>query len=303
MKKLEKILSKWNFKKIAIWYLILAVVAALGCAGTVGYIYRERLNFAWQYSRLEDAKNDGTALEAAAQKTAESSADVVDVLIVDGNQQVTYSAKNSAFSAGKLELTKAGSEKKYLVSDAYPNVVFQYVKGEEFMLNSIVNKDFGKIRSDYDDDSAFESDLSSKTIYMLSRVKVHGGDGKVYVITVPTSVSGGMTALKVTAALAMLFFCVYWVLIALWLYKDAAKSGLSPLYWGLIGLFTNLIGLIVYKIYKRSMATCPSCGATQSAGHLYCSLCGTQLGARCESCGGKVGAKDLFCHRCGNKIK
>lgn len=42
MNKLEKILSKWNFKKIAAWYLILAVVAGLACVGTVGFIYRER---------------------------------------------------------------------------------------------------------------------------------------------------------------------------------------------------------------------------------------------------------------------
>ena len=302
MNRLEKILSKWNFKKIAVWYLIAAVVAGLCCAGAVGLIYRERLNFAWQYSRLEEAKNDA-ALKTAAQKTAGASADVVDVLILDGRNQVVYSAKNSDFSGGALELTKAGSEKKYLISDAHPNAVFRYVGSEEFMLNSIINKDFGRIRSDYDDDSAFDGEVSGKTIYMLGRVKVHRSDSKVCVITVPTDVPGGMTALKLTAALAMLFFCVYWVLIALWLYKDAAKCKLPPLYWGLIGLFTNIIGLIVYKIYKRSMAICPACGTAQSAEHLYCSACGAQLGTRCESCGCKVGAKDCFCHHCGNKIK
>ncbi len=301
MNRLEKILFKWNFKKIAIWYLVLAVIAGLACAGIVGYIYRERLNFAWQYSRLEEATDD-TTLKTVVDKTA-ASADVVDVLILDGSNQVIYSAKNSEFAAETLELVKTGSEKKYLTSTAHPDAVFQYVKGEEFMLNSIINKDFGKIRSDYDDDSAFESSLSAKSIYMLSRVGVHGSDSKVYVITVPTSVPGGMTALKTTAALAMLFFCVYWVLIALWLYKDAAKCKLSPLYWGLIGLFTNIMGLIVYKIYMRSMAVCTSCGAAQSADHLYCSFCGTQLGTRCESCGCKVGPKDSFCHHCGNKIK
>ena len=58
LNRLEIILSGWNFKKIAVWYLILAVVAGLICAAAVGYIYRERLNFAWQYSRLEEAKND-----------------------------------------------------------------------------------------------------------------------------------------------------------------------------------------------------------------------------------------------------
>lgn len=302
MNKLERILSKWNFKKIAIWYLVLAIIAGLACAGTVGYLYRERLNFAWQYSRLDEAKDDA-ARKAAADKTAAASADVVDVLILDGNNQVTYSAKHSEFSGGTLALTKAGSEKKYLVSAEHPDAAFQYVKREEFMLNSIINKDFGKIRSDYDDDSAFDTSLSSKTVYLLSRISVHDSDSKIYVITVPTDVPGGMTALKATAALAMLFFCVYWVLIALWLYKDAAKCRLSPLYWGLIGLFTNIIGLIVYKIYKRSMAVCPACGAAQSAEHLYCTVCGTQLGQRCESCGSKVSPRDSFCPHCGKQIK
>ena len=86
------------------------------------------------------------------------------------------------------------------------------------------------------------------------------------------------------------------------MYKDVSKCRLSPIYWGLIGLLTNLVGLIVYKIYKRGMALCPSCGTAQSADHLYCSACGTQLGTRCENCGCKVGAKDSFCHHCGNKI-
>ncbi len=301
MNMLEQALSKWNFKKIAVGYLILAFVAGLACAGMVGGIYRERLNFAWQYSRLDEAK-DETALKTAVDKTAAASADVVDVLIVDGDDQVTYSAKNSEFASGALELVKAGDEKKYLLSAEHSDAVFQYVKSEEFMLNSIINKDFGKIRSDYDDDSAFDSGLAQKTIYMLSRVKNSGSDSKVYVITVPTTVPGGMTAIKASAALAMLFFSIYWVLIALWIYRDAAKCRLSPLYWGLIGLFTNLIGLIVYMIYKRSMAICAVCGAAQSADHLYCSVCGTQLGIRCAGCGCKVGPKDHFCHHCGKKM-
>ena len=49
----------------------------------------------------------------------------------------------------------------------------------------------------------------------------------------------------------MLLFCVYWVLIE---------------------LFINLICLIIYKIYKRSMAVCTACGAAQSSDHLYRSI-------------------------------
>ena len=302
MNRLEKMLSKWNLKKIAVWYLVLAVVAGLICGGTVGYLYRQRLKFAWQYARLEEAKTQ-EALRTAADKTAAASEDVVDILVVDENQQVLYSAKDSKFAAGPLTLTKVGDAKKYLASADYPDAVFLQVKGDEFMLNSIVSHDFGKIRSEYDDESAFENGLSAKTVYMLNRVQARKAGGTAYVITRPTSVPGGETALKVTAALAMLLVCVYWVLVALWMYRDAARCKLSPLYWGLIGLFTNLIGLIVYKIYKHSATLCPACGAAQSAGHLYCSFCGAQLGARCANCGGKVGAKDSFCHHCGNKIK
>lgn len=302
MNRLEKMLSKWNFKKIAVWYLVLAVITGVLCGGTVGYLYRQRLKFAWQYARLEEAKTQ-EALRTAADKTAAASEDVVDILVVDENQQVLYSAKDSKFAAGPLTLTKVGDAKKYLASADYPDAVFLQVKGDEFMLNSIVSHDFGKIRSEYDDESAFENGLSAKTVYMLNRVQARKAGGTAYVITRPTSVPGGETALKVTAALAMLLVCVYWVLVALWMYRDAARCKLSPLYWGLIGLFTNLIGLIVYKIYKHSATLCPACGAAQSAGHLYCSFCGAQLGARCANCGGKVGAKDSFCHHCGNKIK
>lgn len=291
-----------EFQKIAVWYLVLAVITGVLCGGTVGYLYRQRLKFAWQYARLEEAKTP-EALRMAADKTAAASEDVVDILVVDENQQILYSAKDSKFAAGPLTLTKVGDAKKYLASADYPEAVFLQVKGDEFMLNSIVSHDFGKIRSEYDDESAFENGLSAKTVYMLNRVQVRKAGGTAYVITRPTSVPGGETALKVTAALAMLLVCVYWVLVALWMYRDAARCKLSPLYWGLIGLFTNLIGLIVYKIYKHSATLCPACGAAQSAGHLYCSFCGAQLGARCANCGGKVGAKDSFCHHCGNKIK
>lgn len=304
MNKFEMMLAKWNFKKIAIGYIVAALIAGIACAATVGVLYRERLNFAWQYSRLEETlkKGDEAALSAAIDKTAAASNDVVDVLLVDGADAVTYSAKHSAFASAPFSLTRVGDEKKYLSSAAHPDAIFQYVKGDEFLLRSIINKDFGKIRDDFDDERVFERGLSTRTIYMLNSLHRRGGDATLYVISTPTSVTGGMIALKVTAALAMLFFCVYWVLIALWLYRDASRAHLSPLYWGLIGLFTNLVGLLVYKIYKRSLAVCTTCGAAQSVEHRYCALCGTALGARCEECGGRLGRRDRFCPHCGRKV-
>ncbi len=302
MNRFENILKKFNFKKIFIWYIITALIAGLICAGTVCYFFRERLNFAFRYSRIEEAES-AEKLESAVSKTAAASADVIDVIVTDENGKVLFSAKKSSFSNGTLKFAKTDREKDYLVSETHPNAVFRYVKSEEFMLNSIINKDFGKIRSDYDEESVFEENINAKTIYMLNRINMRKLGSSVYVITVPTSVPGGETVLKLSAATAVLFFCVYWVLVALWMYKDALKCKLPPLYWGLIGLFTNVVGLVIYKIYKRGMSVCISCGAAQSSDCLYCSYCGTQLGMRCEKCGSKITPRNNYCSNCGNKIK
>lgn len=301
MTRLEKNLSRLNFKKLAVWYIILAVTAGLACVGAVGWIYRERLGFAWQYSRIDEAKSE-EALRSAVDKTAAASTDVVDILIIDGDGNVEYSASDSALASDTFTPARIGDEKKYLAAPECPSAVFRYVKSEEFMLRSIISRDFGSIRSDYDDDSAVESDISSRDVYMLSRLKIRSCDRTVYVITAPTDVPGGMLALKLTAVLAMLFFCIYWVLIALWMYADAAKHGMSSVYWGLIGLLTNLVGLIVYKIYKHGLSVCPACGLAQPSGHIFCSHCGGRLGRCCDSCGTRVGARDSFCHRCGSPL-
>ena len=305
MNKLENILSKWNFKKIAVIYIIAALVAGICCVTAVGIIYGERLSFAINYSRLDNAleHNDYQELCTAVDKTALATDDVIDILVLNSDNKVTYSSKNSEFASDYLQLAKVGDEKKYLASEKYPDTVFKYVRNDEFMLSSILNKDFSQIRSDYDDDSFYDSSVSSKTIYMLSCINSEKNNDKIYVISNPTSVPGGMTAIKISAALAMFFFCVYWVLVALWLYSDAAKLKLSPLYWGLIGLLTNLAGVIVYKIYKHSITVCTSCGAAQNNENLYCSYCGNQLGEHCDNCGGKINSKDCFCCHCGHKVK
>lgn len=303
MNKFEKMLSKWKFRKIAIVFIVVAIVLGIGCTALVGVFYRERINFAWQYSRLEKYTDNPDALKSKVSKAANASGDIVDILILNDKNNITYSAKNSAFAGTVFSLTKYGDEKKYLASPEYPDAVFRYVKNDEFMLNSIFNTDFGKIKEDYDDDIFYESDLSSKNIYMLSCTKNHDGSIKLYVISTPSSVAGGKTVLKISASLAMLLFCIYWVLVALWMYKDATKSKMSALLWGLIGLFTNLIGLIVYKIYIRSSAVCKACGAVQSQSHMFCSFCGNRIGTICKKCGGKISPKDSFCHHCGSEVK
>ena len=48
MIRFERFLSRLHFKKIALVYIVAAVLAALGCAIAVGTLYRDRRSFAWQ---------------------------------------------------------------------------------------------------------------------------------------------------------------------------------------------------------------------------------------------------------------
>ena len=99
MNGFEKMLSKWNFKKIAVIYVTLAVLALIACGVAVGVLYRERIAFAISYSRLEELcekKNPSEEeLKSAMERTARSSSNVIDVILVDKEGAVLFSAMGS----------------------------------------------------------------------------------------------------------------------------------------------------------------------------------------------------------------
>lgn len=303
MNRLQKMLEKLNFKKTAIVLVIVSLVVLISGAVTIGVIYRERISFAIKYSTLDNALKKGESeLYKAVDETAAASSDVTDILVLDSKNKVLYSAKNTQFSEGSLNLTRDNGG-KYFVSEKYPNVVFKYADKGDFLISSLLNKDFGEIRNEFDDDCFYEENISDRTVYMLNCVHERNRNEKVYVITTPTSVPYGMFAIKCFAAVSAMLFAIYWVLVALWMYRDAARSKFSPLCWGLIGLLTNLVGLIVYKIYKRNFVNCDVCGSAQNRDNLYCSNCGSMLGNRCSECGCKTAPDDIYCRHCGQKIE
>lgn len=301
MNGIGKRITELNFKRLVIFCLILAAAAAIACTVAVGITYRERLDFVLNYAKLEDSSADVASARARADKLASSSDDVIDVLVLDRSNNVLYSAKGTAADGRKLVLSRFNDEKDYLFSEAYPNAVFRYVKNDEFMLKSVFNTDFSRFDDEYESMSSFDDSLSDKTLYMLSCVNKHA-ELKFYVVTLPTSVSRGSAVLKASAAAGVFMFCIYWVLVALGMYRDAAKAKLSPVYWGVIGLLSNIAGLVIYKLYKKTLEVCPDCGAAQSSGHLYCTACGAQMGMRCKNCGSKIGFSDRFCHHCGKSL-
>lgn len=302
MIRFERFLSCLHFKKIALVYIVAAVLAALGCAIAVGTLYRDRLSFAWQYFRLDRAVESGdtAALQSGIDRLA-ASGDVVDVLLLDANNQVLYSAKQSVYAGGQLNLSRVEGGGSYLVSDRSPQVVFRYVRKADFLLQSVFAFDWGDILEEYGDDAFYEGGFSQKNVCLLNYISDRDRGNKLYIISSPSAVPGGKTALKITACLAMLFFMIHWVLLALWTYQNAAKCRLHAPFWGIAVLLTNLVGVLIYQFYKHGNATCSHCGASQSRSHRYCAVCGTELGEACRACGLPLSARDHYCPRCGTK--
>lgn len=305
MNTVTKRMTKINFKKTAKWYIVLLLLCAVASAVLLGVAFQDKLALLYRLERLNEQVERGKSvaeMEVNLQKLADSSSDVVDVLVLDRENKILFSAKDSAVGQGEslhLQRVPDTGKSAYFFDDTNADVLFKLQKEEEFFISKDIQARLGEIRRDYDDSHFFQADSSGKQVYGISYLSNRKTGEKVYLITDVQPVHNGILYLKIAAALAVLFFMVYWVLVALWVYADAAKTKQSAVVWGLAALLTNLAGVVVYLIYKNIHLACTRCGALQNRSNRYCVHCGAPVGDSCAKCGGHVGAKDLYCANCG----
>lgn len=97
-------------------------------------------------------------------------------------------------------------------------------------------------------------------------------------------------------------FCL-WLLLPTWVYFDAVKRGVrSPVVWGVLIFFANILGLLVYLIARSSAdgnSDCSVCRQPLSGEFDYCPHCGNPVGdRRCQVCRHKVQPGWTFCPAC-----
>lgn len=302
MNRFNEFLMRRNFKKIIAAYLIAAVVIGIAAAAGVGYVFRDKIALAVKYERASEAAESGGAAERREIDALVASPDITDVLVLDENNRITYSAKKSKLAlTPTFELKRAENGGKFLSSENNPDMAFRFVKNDEFMLKSVFADDFGHIHEEYDEDSFYVDGFQNKEVYMISLLGKNRGGEKVYVISNPGTVPYGMLSLKAAASVMMLLFMIYWIIVALLVYKSALKAKLSAPVWGIIALCSNLAGVLVYLMYRHISGVCAFCGAVQSRANVFCSNCGKKIGVTCTLCGHVLRPRDNFCPRCGNK--
>lgn len=311
MKIFDWMVQKANLKRLVVAYIVVVIVVTLLMGGLVGRVFHDKLTFASDYIKVSQKieQSDGLDIESIKKDLlalAYETSDIADILILDSENTVIFSAKGANIQKGDsfiLEKDTQRDNQKYLTTESVPNVYFKLIKTAYLPIVWDIMAKEQDIRNEYDDEYFYENGFNSKKVYMLSYVVQRTSGDKVYFISDVKPLPNGEFYVRLIQASAMLCFMLYWVLVALWVYADAKRSRLNQLMWGTITLFTNLAGVFLYLIYRQNNITCFHCGTVQDKGNIYCVFCGTKMSPTCPACKMVVSSEDYFCRHCAAPLQ
>jgi len=309
MKKIDFYLTKIKFRKLIKIYILFAVIGVLASSTLLAYAYRDKISFVYNYNQVSERMERGALDVNTAQedltKLAKQSSDIVDILALDNNNNITYSAKNSVFADNgnfMLELKSYG-DNLYFTNSQNPDITFKLMKKNEVMLSTVFVDRDSQIQNNYRDITFFEDNTSAKKLYLLSYTTDKSTGDKIYFISDIHPVPNGPLYMKIVSAVLLLVLLLYWVFVALWVYSDARRVRINSFLWGVIALCTNIAGLFIYLIYKQNNQACSKCHALQRKGNTHCVHCGTKINTTCEKCHAITEEGDSYCSHCGNQLK
>ncbi|MGE5329321.1 MAG: zinc ribbon domain-containing protein [Deltaproteobacteria bacterium] len=135
----------------------------------------------------------------------------------------------------------------------------------------------------------------------ISSFDISGKSMKIYFISGRFEENKMIDMFFVSHQVLRLLILIFWVLLAVWVYDDSKKRGLQQIVWGLITLFTGLIGFIIYLIVRKRLSFCSNCKAEVTKEANYCYQCGNALKIKCDSCESMMNFEWNYCVNCGKK--
>jgi hypothetical protein len=123
----------------------------------------------------------------------------------------------------------------------------------------------------------------------------------IYYISTAFRENSLMGISMIIGRLLRLLVLVFWLLIAIWVYNDSKVKGLNQMLWGILGLFTGVLGLIIYLIYTHKFQYCSQCKNRIEKNANYCTVCGNAIYSKCSSCGNSNQVSANYCINCGAK--
>ena len=78
-------------------------------------------------------------------------------------------------------------------------------------------------------------------------------------------------------AIVVIIWFIVWILVAIWVYKDAEKRGKNGVLWLIVVILLGLIGLIIYLVVRGEKTPpsrhCPNCGRAIPEDARVCPYC------------------------------
>jgi len=306
MRKFEEFLNKINFKKVAKVYVLVSILLLLFCAAAIGFVTRDKIKLALDYEKASDAFKDngfGDKLKPKLGKLTADSKDILNCIVVDKDNNIIYKANDNLIkNHKKFILTPEESNRKELKDNINKDVVYRVTKEENIIFNLNYLKNHERILFDIDEELYFEKDLANEEVNELNYLVNRETKEKLFLIRAVTPIKDAEILIKAIGVIVGFIFIIYWLGVTLWVYRDADRRKSNSALWGLLALLTNIVGLIIYTMYKETNKLCHKCGAIQDKSDGYCSECGTQINERCKECNSIIYKNQKYCSGCGYKL-
>lgn len=286
---MNKFIENIKFKKIIIIYFILLIISIIGISIFLGNKYYNKLNYLYNYHKINeifDEKYNQKDLENILTKLSKKSNDIVDIVIIR-NDKIIYSATNKY----KNDLTKIDNTNNFYKDN--DNNIYKLENKKEFILSLF--------SLDKEDDYYNEFNVENSD-YTITYLKNHNTDDKIIIVNKINEVQNDILYLKIPLSVLVLFFMLYWIITSVMVYQNARKVKLNAYFWGILTLFTNIIGVIIYLIYKNNRTICNKCYTSNNKNNIHCTNCGNKINEYCKKCHTIINKSDKYCKSCGEKI-
>jgi len=95
-----------------------------------------------------------------------------------------------------------------------------------------------------------------------------------------------------------------YILLIIYINRDAGRRGMNRLGWTLLSIFIpNGLGIVLYFVLRKALSpNCPQCHALVESGFGFCPCCCFRLTPMCTHCQHTVHFNDKFCPYCGCEL-
>lgn len=306
MRSFEACLDKINFKKAVRIYITVSIILLVLCAAAAMYITRDKIRLAIDYSKISESfRHNGFSSDLRPQlnELSAESKDIVNCIVVDKDSNIIYKANTNLLKdSSKFSLIVNETDKRYVRDNINSNVIYKVVREENIVFNRDYIANHQRIISDIDANLYYEKDLENKNINLINYLVNKQTKEKLFIIRNAEAIPYAETLFETVGAIVGFIFIFYWIGTALWVYRDANSKKCNPALWGMLALLTNLVGVIIYIMYKQTNKVCYKCGSLQNKDNAFCNCCGAQINERCSSCTSIVNKGQNYCGRCGHKL-